>query len=130
MAFCLFHKAKSRKVESELAVQSGSLSDFSQSRISARRSIWSYNKVELVVAALIRGRKSFMNVKTEGLILDVGCGPKSNPKNINLDYTWRLGIDICCDITKGLPLSNQYVSGVFTEHCLEHISFDAAIFVF
>jgi hypothetical protein len=46
-------------------------------------------------------------------------------KNINLDYHWRPGIDICCDITRGLPLPDTYVRGIFSEHCIEHISFEA-----
>jgi predicted SAM-dependent methyltransferase len=71
-----------------------------------------------------------MNFKIEGLILDVGCGANSQSKNINLDYGWHPGIDICCDITKGLPLADDYVAGIYTEHCIEHIPFDAALFVF
>jgi predicted SAM-dependent methyltransferase len=104
--------------------------DFSQTKISLGRSIWSYSKVQAIVAALIRGRKVFMDRKSEGLILNVGCGPNSNPSNINMDYDWHPGIDICCDITKGLPLEDNYVGGVFTEHCIEHITFDAALFLF
>ena len=71
-----------------------------------------------------------MNRKSTGLILDVGCGPNANTQNINLDYEWRPGIDVCCDITKGLPFQNGYVAGVFTEHCIEHIRFDDALVVF
>jgi predicted SAM-dependent methyltransferase len=104
--------------------------DFSRSTISIGRSIWSYGKVQRCISPLIRGRNAFMNFKSEGLVLDVGCGPNIDPRKINLDYGWRPGIDICCDITKGLPLKDEYVAGVFTEHCIEHISFDAALFVF
>ena len=63
-------------------------------------------------------------------MLDVGCGPNIDNKNLNLDYSWRPGIDICCDIMAGLPLRDEYVGGIFTEHCIEHIPFDAALFVF
>jgi predicted SAM-dependent methyltransferase len=104
--------------------------DFSNSKLSFDRSIWSYSKVQHLVAALIRGRRIFMDIKTEGLILDVGCGANSNPKNINLDYRWRPGVDICCDITCGLPLPNNYVAGIFSEHCIEHISLEHALTVF
>src|SRR5579863_5017097 len=96
--------------------------DFSHTKFSVGRSVWSYSKVQHFTAALIRGRRAFMNLKTEGLILDIGCGPNSNPKNINLDYDWRPGINICCDITRGLPLPDNYVAGIFSEHCIEHIS--------
>jgi predicted SAM-dependent methyltransferase len=104
--------------------------EFAHTNISLSRSISSYGKVQGIVSALIRGRKAFMNFKTKGLILDVGCGPNSNSRNINLDYHWRPGVDICCDITRGLPLSDDYVAGIYTEHCIEHIPFDRALFVF
>jgi predicted SAM-dependent methyltransferase len=71
-----------------------------------------------------------MNRKKAGLVLDVGCGPNARNENINLDYEWRFGVDVCCDITKGLPFKDAYVSGIFTEHCIEHILFDDAVFVF
>lgn len=103
--------------------------EFSHTRLSLARSLCSYSKVQRLVTTLIQGRRAFMNLKTGGLILDVGCGPNVNSTKINLDYEWRPGIDICCDITAGLPLPDQYVAGVFSEHCLEHISFDAALFV-
>lgn len=96
---------------------------------SADRSVWSYSKVQHCVAALIRGRKAFMKLKTEELVLDIGCGPNSNSRNINLDYAWHPGVDICCDITRGLPLPDDYVAGVFSEHCLEHIAPEDALYV-
>jgi predicted SAM-dependent methyltransferase len=102
--------------------------DFSNTRISLGRSIWSYAKVQHLVSALIRNRRTFMNLKTEGLYLDVGCGPNIKPSNINLDYSWHPGVDICCDITRGLPLDASYVRGIYTEHCIEHIPFEAALF--
>jgi predicted SAM-dependent methyltransferase len=94
------------------------------------RSVWSYSKVQTLVAALIRGRKAFMKLKREGLVLDIGCGPNSNSKNINLDYAWHPGVDICCDITRGLPLPDAYVASIFSEHCLEHIATEDAPNVF
>jgi hypothetical protein len=45
----------------------------------------------------------------------------------NLDYGWHPGINVCWDITRGLPFPNHYVGGVFTEHCLEHFSLDTAL---
>lgn len=104
--------------------------DFSRSTLSADRSILSYGKIQVVVTALIRGLRPFMNFKTEGLILDVGCGTNFRAENLNLDFFWRPGVDICCDITRGLPLKDGYVTGVFSEHCIEHIPLDAAMRVF
>jgi predicted SAM-dependent methyltransferase len=71
-----------------------------------------------------------MNLKVPGLCLDVGAGPNMRPKNINLDYEWRPGLDVCCDITKGLPFDSDYVGGIFSEHCIEHISQRSAFAVF
>jgi len=31
------------------------------------------------------------------------------------------------DITKGLPSKDNYVGGIYSEHCIEHISFDVRI---
>jgi predicted SAM-dependent methyltransferase len=109
--------------------------DFSKTQLSFQRSIWSYSKVKQLVSAVeerlispvVRNRTRFMNFKKPGLYLDVGCGPNVRPANINLDYDWRPGIDICCDITRGIPLPNDYVRGIFTEHCIEHIPFEAAL---
>jgi predicted SAM-dependent methyltransferase len=104
--------------------------DFGQGRLSFRRSIWSYYKVQVAYSALVRNRTAFMNRKTPGLVLDVGCGLNARPQNINLDYEWCPGVDVVCDITKGLPFEDSYVAGIFCEHCIEHIPFDAALFVF
>ena len=95
--------------------------DFSNTRLSFRRPLLSYSKVQQVISFLIRNKRTFMNLKQPGLYLDVGCGPNTKPQNINLDWGWHPGIDICCNLTKGLPLPDNYVRGIFTEHCLEHL---------
>ncbi len=97
---------------------------------SLHRSFWDYHKVQVAVGAVTRNRRWFMNLKERGAYLDVGCGPNFGPDRINLDYTWRHGIDICCDITRGLPLPDNYVGGVFSEHCIEHITLTQALAVF
>jgi len=90
-------------------------------------SLWDNRKLQRNVSRLIRGRRAFMRFKTAGLVLDVGCGPNARPGNLNLDFQWRPGVDICCDITRPLPLPDDYVSGLFSEHCLEHIPFRSAL---
>ena len=70
-----------------------------------------------------------MRLKSPGDYLDVGCGPNTHANVINLDYEWRPGIDICCNITRGLPIPDNYVGGIFSEHCLEHIPLEDAVFV-
>jgi predicted SAM-dependent methyltransferase len=107
----------------------GNAMDFSNTRISSTRAPWSYSKVQRVVSALIRDCRYFMNLKSAGLYLDVGCGANVHPENINLDYYWRPGVNICCDITHGLPLPSAYVRGIFSEHCLEHVSFSSGLFI-
>jgi predicted SAM-dependent methyltransferase len=77
--------------------------------------------VQHKISRVIRGRRLFMRRKRKGLILDIGCGPQPHHDNLNLDYYWRPGVDICCDVTRGLPLSDAYVGGIYSEHCLEHI---------
>jgi len=52
------------------------------------------------------------------------------PDKINLDHYWRPGLDICCDITRGLPLPDNYAGGIFSEHCIEHITSPQALSVF
>src|SRR5262245_15606425 len=56
--------------------------------------------------------------------LQIGCGPNLAPQFVNLDYHWCPGVDVCWDITRGLPFPSSIFRGIFTEHCLEHISFD------
>ncbi len=98
--------------------------------ISLNRSITSYSKVRLLLSRIFRGKKIFINFngfKTKSL-LNVGCGPYSLPNFINLDYGWEPRIDICWDISKKpYPLPGNSLEGIFTEHCLEHISFDSCL---
>jgi predicted SAM-dependent methyltransferase len=55
--------------------------------------------------------------------LNVGCGTNIKEGFLNLDYNWRPGIDICWDIRKKLPLPDNFLQGIFAEHCLEHITY-------
>ncbi len=101
------------------------------SRISYRRPITSYSKVQILISNIIRGRVYHINraaIKAKDY-LDLGCGPNNHKNYINLDYGWHPGIDVCWDLTKGLPLENSSVKGVFTEHCLEHLPFVSVDFV-
>lgn len=43
-----------------------------------------------------------------------------------MDYLWHPGVDLCWDITRGIPLPSESMRGVFTEHCLEHFSLPIA----
>jgi predicted SAM-dependent methyltransferase len=101
--------------------------DFSNTKIQLRRPISSYTKVRAVFGAIIRNRAMFANRKVRGCYLDLGCGPNISPDFCNLDYNWHPGVDICWDVTHGLPFPNGYIGGIFTEHMLEHITFDNAL---
>ncbi|MEP6624809.1 MAG: hypothetical protein ABJC79_10215, partial [Acidimicrobiia bacterium] len=57
--------------------------------------------------------------------LDIGPGPNLHPDFVNLDFQWRRGIDLVWDVGQGIPLGDDSLAGVFSEHCIEHISLDA-----
>jgi predicted SAM-dependent methyltransferase len=57
--------------------------------------------------------------------LNVGCGAFPAAGFCNLDYDWAPG-RLCWDITKRpLPFPNSSLEGIYTEHCLEHISIES-----
>lgn len=58
--------------------------------------------------------------------LDIGCGRNVNPHFVNLDYLWQPDIDLCWDITRGLPFESASIKGIFSEHCLEHFPLPTA----
>jgi predicted SAM-dependent methyltransferase len=83
-----------------------------------------YTKVQAVIGAIIRNRKFFINkirISRKAPYLNVGCGPNITEHFINLDWSWRPGIDLCWDLKKGIPLPDKSVAGIYTEHCLEHL---------
>lgn len=95
--------------------------------IGLRRPISSYAKVRGLISTVIRNRAYFANTKAPGCYLDLGCGPNVDPEFCNLDYDWRPGIDICWDVTCGLPFKDGHVGGIFSEHMLEHLAFAHAL---
>src|SRR5262249_50723924 len=101
--------------------------DFSRTRIDFGRPITSYAKVQSAISAVIRNRWIFARKKAKGCYLDLGCGPNTSSAFCNLDYSWHPGVDICWDVTRGLPFADKYIGGIFTEHMLEHISFQNAL---
>lgn len=99
-------------------------------KLSFDRPIWDYTLVKQIRNDLVRGKKFLVskNILTKSSYLNIGCGSNVVSNFINLDYEWRPGIDICWDITKRLPLEDSSILGIFSEHCLEHIPFQSAIF--
>lgn len=98
--------------------------DFRNTKFSISRPLTDYVKVQQVIGSLLRNRKwQIDRRRIESLeYLDVGCGPNIHPEVINMDWQWRPGIDICWDVRRGIPLPDACVAGVFSEHCLEHLS--------
>jgi predicted SAM-dependent methyltransferase len=78
----------------------------------------------LTVSQVLRNRKvqtRFHSLASREY-LDIGCGPNRRPGVIGLDFQWRPGIDLCWDVTRGIPLPDASMRGVFSEHCIEHMS--------
>jgi predicted SAM-dependent methyltransferase len=75
----------------------------------------------------MRNHRLFQRKAESGAYVDIGCGPNFHPGFYHIDYAWRPGLDLCWDITKGLPLVSDSVGGIFTEHCVEHIRFPAFV---
>jgi predicted SAM-dependent methyltransferase len=102
---------------------------FSNTKLSPKRSIKSYAKVQALITAVIRNRAFLFKSIEDKEYLDLGCGPNTHSEFINFDYSWHPGVDICWDVTRGLPLLSQSVKGIFTEHCLEHLTLETTDYV-
>lgn len=107
-----------------LDVKDKQLLEFQRSKRLLRRkpSIFQRVRVKKCVGAAIRNRsvqliKPSVRTKT---YLNVGCGANLFEHFINLDFDWLPGLDLCWDITKSIPLASNSLSGIFTEHTLEH----------
>ena len=90
-----------------------------------QRPIGDYLKVQHFYSRVIRSKKiqlqqSHLQSKR---YLNVGSGGNIFDNFINLDYQWRPRLDLCWDITKGIPLKDHSLAGILTEHCLEHIPY-------
>jgi predicted SAM-dependent methyltransferase len=98
--------------------------------LTGRKSVLEMDKIQKMISNLIRGRSVFIpyrHIKGKKF-LNIGCGPEVEPEFINLDYFWHPKVDICWDITrKAYPLEDNSLEGIFTEHCLEHISYEAGL---
>jgi len=102
-----------------------------QTKFSFNRKITSYGKVRNFISFFIRGKKIFRNNSRikDLLYLNVGCGVRWDGNFINLDYIWHENIDICSNIEKDkYPFVDNSLEGIYSEHCLEHISYNAMKF--
>src|SRR6476659_3429647 len=55
--------------------------------------------------------------------LNWGCGPRGAPGWINSDRNQGRGVDICCDIGKGLPLETDSMDYVVSIHALPEVPY-------
>jgi predicted SAM-dependent methyltransferase len=103
--------------------------DFSQTRVSRSRTLTDYTKVQMFVGYLLRGR-SFQarRALAKSAYLNLGCGVNIRRDFINLDYHWRPGIDLCWDLRRELPLPDQCIDGIYSEHCLDQLTYEDALF--
>lgn len=104
-------------------------------RFTWGRPITSYTRVHVFVSDYltpITRNKSWLVRKSRwsGLeYLNVGCGYNIYDGFVNVDLMWKPGVlvwDISRIAREPLPFADGTFKGVFTEHCLEHVDFDAA----
>ncbi len=92
-------------------------------------SILSRMKVRKVIGNLIRNR-SVQRMKKgvgEKSYMNLGSGGNIFKDFINVDYEWSKELDLCWDARKGFPLRSNSLKGIFTEHTLEHFTWEEAI---
>ena len=92
---------------------------------SLRRPLTSYAAVQVWIGHALRNRPAQLGRRRIANLtyLDLGCGPNVHENFINLDYLWHPQIDVCWDVTRGLPWADGSLQGIFSEHCLEHVPF-------
>ena len=98
------------------------------SHFSLRRPLSSYAAVRVWIGHAVRNRHyQLRRRRIEKLAyLDLGCGDNPHASFVNLDYLWHPRIDVCWDITRGLPWADGTFRGIFSEHCLEHFDLPSA----
>jgi len=53
--------------------------------------------------------------------LDVGCGLVKKPGYVGVDIIPAPGVDVVCDVEKGLPYRDNSVDEIYTSGFLEHV---------
>ena len=100
-------------------------------KVRFRRPVTSYAKVEAMVGSLIRNRK-FQLRRLRGrphLYLDIGAGRTFHEGFVHVDYLWNSNIDLCWNVLAGLPFAEGSVSGIYSQHMLEHFSLPRVAFI-
>lgn len=86
-------------------------------------------KIRKLIGNLIRNSSLqllFANL-SERHYLNLGSGGNLIKDFINIDYSWRQGLDLCWDIRKKIPFKDNSFKGIFIEHVLEHFDWMEAL---
>ena len=82
-------------------------------------------KMEAQMAWLrLRTRKSEKLFRNRtGMMVNLGCGDHGKPGWVNIDAYKAPGLTLAYDCRRKLPLPDESVRGIFTEHFFEHIDY-------
>jgi len=65
-----------------------------------------------------------------GLVrLNLGCGRTPLPRWTNVDLAGRNDADLVLDVRRPLPFASDSVEAIFSEHLVEHLTYDDATFL-
>jgi predicted SAM-dependent methyltransferase len=88
------------------------------------RPIGSYSRVQGLWSRVLRNKRwQYGSVAREKRYLNVGPGGNIYAEYVNVDWAWRPGVDVCFDICDGIHFEDGRFRGIYTEHCLEHVSY-------
>lgn len=102
---------------------------------SWNRPIWSYTAFHVLVNSTItphiRNKPWLVSKKAvkKSKYMQVGCGYNIYEDMVNVDIEWKPGVipwDISVIKKDNYPVPDNYLKGIYTEHCLEHIPFQSA----
>lgn len=68
-----------------------------------------------------RTREVLARLPSQGLSVNIGCGPNAMPGWVNLDMSRGAGVDVVWDLRKGLPFRTESCTVIFGEHVIEHL---------
>jgi predicted SAM-dependent methyltransferase len=75
------------------------------------------------IGRMITGRLSLDTSKKN--YINLGCGDSYIPSQINIDFFFpKFKIDYGSDLRYPLKIDNNSIDGIFTEHTLEHLTYD------
>jgi predicted SAM-dependent methyltransferase len=92
-----------------------------QRRLSFRRPLTSYTRVQTLIGSFLRCNPIQLKWIKGKEYLNAGCGPNLKKGFINLDYAWLPGV-LCWDLLRPLAFPESFFRGIYSEHCLEHLS--------